>query len=96
MQNEKTPIDSFIDEIKDIDEVDYGDFMRKANHALTILMDKIYDSSNPKVKHCLEELKFIIQFLPNWNVELTREKTFSIARDIKLATQEEITNHPQL
>jgi hypothetical protein len=82
-----TPIDDFINEVSDIDETDYGDFMRKANHGLVILMEKIYDSSTPVVKKLLDELKYHIDYMPNWDVDSTREKVNLLAEEIRIATQ---------
>jgi hypothetical protein len=87
MQTEKTSIDKFVAEVKDIDEIDYGDFMRKANHALTILTERIYDKSTPKVKFLLNELKDIIQFMPNWNIESTKARIFSIVNELNFAVR---------
>jgi len=81
------PIDDFINEINDIDETDYGDFMRKANHGLVILMDKIYKESSPEVKKLLYELKYHIDYIPNWDVDSTREKVHLLAEEIRLATR---------
>jgi len=80
------PIDDFINEISDIDETDYGDFMRKANHGLVILMEKVYDSSTPVVKKLLDELKYHIDYMPNWDVDSTREKVLLLAEEIRVAT----------
>lgn len=81
-----TPIDDFINEINDIDETDYGDFMRRANHGLVILTDKIYTGSSSEVKKLLYELKYIIDYMPNWDVDSTREKVQLLAQEIKSAT----------
>lgn len=83
-----TPIDDFINEINDIDETDYGDFMRKANHGLVILTDKIYAGSSSEVKKLLYELKYHIDYMPNWDVDSTREKVQLLAQEIKLAIAE--------
>jgi hypothetical protein len=83
------PIDDFINEIHDIDETDYGDFMRKANHGLVILMEKIYDSSPPEIEKLLDELKYHIDYMPNWDVDSTREKVALLAEEIRVATSEQ-------
>lgn len=83
------PIDDFINEINDIDETDYGDFMRKANHGLVILMEKIYNSSSSEVKKLLDELKYHIDYMPNWDVDSTREKVALLAEEIRVATSDE-------
>lgn len=85
-----TPIDDFINEISDIDDTDYGDFMRKANHGLIILTEKTYDSSSLEVKKLLDELKYIIEYMPNWDVDSTREKVNFLAEEIRKFTQPDI------
>lgn len=79
------PIDDFIYEINDIDETDYGDFMRKANHGLVILMEKIYKDASPEIKKLLYELKYHIDYMPNWDVDSTRDKVHLLAEEIRLA-----------
>ncbi|MGZ3692027.1 MAG: hypothetical protein ACXVAX_11020 [Pseudobdellovibrio sp.] len=74
MQDTTTPLNAFLSEISEIQDTDYGDYMRKVNHALLTLMDKIYDQSSLQVKEWLDELQFTIQFQPNWDIPSTRRK----------------------
>lgn len=62
----------FIDNVKSIDEVDYGDFMRKANHYLIELQEIVYEKADREAKQLLAEMKQHLQFNPNWDVESTR------------------------
>ena len=82
MQDVELAVNEFISEVFDIDETDYGDFMRKANHSLIQLKDKIYDESGTAVKNKIYELKYIIDYVPNWNVESTKEKILALASEI--------------
>ncbi len=83
MDTSTTPINEFIKQISEINDTDYGDFMRKANHALLTLKEKIYDQSTLHVKELLNELQHTIQFYPNWDLESTKLKTSMLAELIK-------------
>ena len=87
MQIEKTPIEIFRDEVASIDEADYGDFMRKANHSLILLKEQIYNKAPLHVQGFIDELKYIIDYMPNWNVDSTKEKVAQLAEEIRSAAQ---------
>ncbi len=76
-------INSFIKDFSAIDETDYGDFMRKANHLLIELDETIYDQSANEVRSLLDEMKDEIQFHPNWEKESTREDILHLAEKVK-------------
>lgn len=76
-------INNFIRDIAEIEEYDFGDFMRRANNYLIVLMNRTYRSSTPEVKKLLIELQYIIQFQPDWDVESTRNKIFAKAELIR-------------
>lgn len=79
-----TDIDFFIYDFAAIDETDYGDFMRKANHLLIDLDEKIYESAPAEVKSLLDEMKNEIQFHPNWEKDSTRAEILQLAEKVKL------------
>lgn len=73
----KKPLENFIREISEINENDFGDFMRRANHYLLILIGKIYRGSTPQVRKLLLELQYTIQYQPDWNIDSTKQKIFA-------------------
>ncbi len=76
-------VNLFIRKISEINEEDYGDFMRKANLYLNILKKSIFRYSSPQVKKILQELQYIIQFHPNWDIDTTLPKIYARANLIK-------------
>lgn len=82
-----TNIDFFIYDFSAIDDTDYGDFMRKANHLLIELNAEIYESAAPEVRSLLDEMKNEIQFHPNWERESTREDILQLADKVKLLNE---------
>lgn len=93
MYTSTVPINNFIHEISEIDEYDFGDFMRRANHYLLILMDKTYRSSNPQIKKLLNELHYTIQYQPDWDIESTRQKIFAGAELIRKSLRAQATKN---
>jgi hypothetical protein len=81
--NKTAAINLFIRKISEIDEAEYGDFMRKANLYLNILISTLFRYSPPKVKKILQELQFIIQYQPNWDIEKTLPQIYARANLIK-------------
>lgn len=63
----------FIENILTINELDYGDFMRKANHYLLELEDKVAVTADPAAVVLLANIKLHLQYYPNWNIEQTRK-----------------------
>ncbi len=76
-------IDFFINDFAAIDETEYGDFMRKANHLLLDLEEKISAGSTDEVQQILKEMKDEIQFHPNWEKASTREDVLHLAEKVK-------------
>ena len=68
----KKVIEKFIENVKTIDEVDYGDFMRKANHYLIELQDQVYQHADREARKLFNDMKRHLQFNPNWDIESTR------------------------
>lgn len=77
-----TVVNKFIKNFSEIEEMDYGDFMRKANHYLLELEEDLSQSSNSSIKKNLEQMKIDVQYYPNWDIQSTREKTLEHARRI--------------
>lgn len=66
-------IENFIEKLLTINELDYGDFMRKANHYLMELDDKVAATADPVAQTLLADIKLHLQYYPNWNIEQTRK-----------------------
>lgn len=77
-------VDHFIHEIKSIDDLDYGDFMRKANAYLLEFKDHVPHRSREKssIDRKIEEIQLYLQYYPNWEIESTRERLLSDAEVI--------------
>lgn len=82
-------INKFIEDFSSIEDTDYGDFMRKANHYLLELDDEMSGISSESIKMQLEQMKVDVQYYPNWDIASTREKTIQGAYvlDAMLAKQ---------
>lgn len=65
-------VERFITEVKSIGELDYGDFMRKANHHFIILQEQLGTERDKSVQDILFQIKLHLQYTPNWNIESTR------------------------
>ncbi len=63
----------FVEKILSINELDYGDFMRKANHYLMELEAKVKATADPIAEALLADIKLHLQYYPNWNVTQTRK-----------------------
>ena len=69
----KEAVDKFIYNMRGIQALDYGDFMRLANHYLIELQTEIAANKNTEVDKLLSDMKLQLQYYPNWNVPLTRD-----------------------
>ena len=78
-----TDIDFFIYDFAAIEDTDYGDFMRKANHLLVDLDEKLYETAPAEVKSLLDKMKNEIQYHPNWEKDSTREDILQLAEKLK-------------
>ncbi len=63
----KEAILRFIQNVSQIQELDYGDFMRKANHYLIDL------ENQPDAGNLVADMKLHLQYRPNWNIESTKD-----------------------
>ncbi len=66
-------IEQFINDINSIDDLDYGDFMRRANLYLNHLNENLRPF-NQDIKKKLSEMQYYLQFVSNWDVESTRKR----------------------
>lgn len=71
----------FAELVRNITDVDYGDFMRKANGYLCHLKSRLENLPAPLQKK-LDEMQHYTQFAPNWDVESTRRR---LLKDIETA-----------
>lgn len=69
-----SPYLNFLKKVEAIEDLDYGDFMRKANLYLNELLEDETVSTNPVLMARVEAMKKYIQFQPNWNVESTKDQ----------------------
>ncbi len=67
-------IKKFIDEIRSINEVDYGDFMRVANCILIDLREECHRRSIQDLDKKIFQIQNYLQFSPSWQVETTRQR----------------------
>lgn len=75
-------IEDFVQKTKYLDEADYGDFMRKENLYLSHMMLKLIVLDDSNIIRKLVEMQTYLQFTPNWDVEITREKLLTDANYI--------------
>ncbi len=76
--NKEIAIDIFSKKFNAIDNLDYGDFMRRANLYLMDLDDQI--TKNKEVCNLMKQMKDEIQYNPSWDIQSTRD---SISRLVK-------------
>lgn len=69
----------FLEDVGQIEEEDYGDFMRFANKRLDDLKPFFADASS-MARVRLVEMQDYLQFNSNWNVESTRARLIDDAR----------------
>lgn len=75
------PVESFVNDLKSIEDSDYGDFMRKANSYLNVLEQDLIPL-DMDVRAKLFEMKLYLQYLPSVNTEGIRELIIRDARYI--------------
>ncbi len=97
----KKEIEEFLYHFNAINEVEYGDFMRKTNNYLTIFSDKIFFESDARIKNLLNELKKDILYYSNWDIASSRQRTLAIMEKINNIAEENkriqpFRNHPSL
>ncbi len=64
----------FINEISDISENDFGDFMRSANSHLDHLEKSLDQFYNRDINQKIIDMKMYLQYSPNWDIESTRKR----------------------
>lgn len=79
----------FANQIKNLTETDYGDFMRSAYDLLLKLRNDVSYYADPDIQTRIESMKTYLQFNPNWEIESTRNKLLADAVEI----DELIKNH---
>ena len=75
-------IQKFVDDISDIHDPDYGDFMRKANLYINNLREELRLVSLKEVKERINQMQSYVQFFANWEIESTKERIFNDAEII--------------
>lgn len=85
-----TSISRFIQNLSEISDPDYGDFMRKANHYLLELETETKKIASERILAHLANMKDDIQFNPNWDIESTRKKVILEAEKINAVFKEEL------
>ncbi|MCK6598593.1 MAG: hypothetical protein L6Q37_09540 [Bdellovibrionaceae bacterium] len=76
-------IEKFVKRTKSISDSEYGDFMRTENVYLNHLireLDPLVDDRD--INRRLVEMQTYLQFTPNWDVNLTKEKLLEDAQYI--------------
>ena len=76
-------IEKFVKRTKSISDSEYGDFMRTENVYLNHLireLNPLVDDRN--INRRLVEMQTYLQFTPNWDVSLTKEKLLEDAQYI--------------
>ena len=68
------PFVHFLEQIKALDETDYGDFMRKANSYLLNLKEEEVTLAHLALQYKISEIQNYLQFSPDRNIESTRER----------------------
>lgn len=84
---ELSAIRRFIDRIQNLNESDYGDFMREANLYLLDLEESLC-STNERCLSKLYDMQMYTQFYPNWDVESTRKRLLADARQLEVMCME--------
>lgn len=72
----------FYEQISQLDEADYGDFMRRANTYLEGLRRALAGSQGYKLLSQLDRMKAYVQYAPDWCVETTQRRLLSDAKYI--------------
>ena len=73
-------LDIFSKKFNTIDNLDYGDFMRRANLYLMDLDAQI--EKNKEINNLMKKMKDEIQFKPNWDIQTTRASINNLVNTI--------------
>ena len=71
----------FTEQITNLNESDYGDFMRSINLYLCDLLANP-GAKDPRLHEKLHEIQAYIQFLPNWDIESTRARLLADCHEL--------------
>ena len=66
-------VQNFKNEVSQINEYDYGDFMRSANVYLNKLRGDLSYFDDKSINQRIDYIQGYLQFNPNWDIELTRD-----------------------
>ena len=77
-----TEVETFVHQVREINEVDYEHFMKKVNHYLLDLMNEMNHYPYEDIRNKLQDMQGYIQFNPNWKVEPIIEKVIQDAQYI--------------
>jgi hypothetical protein len=77
-------IQFFIEQAEDVHEYDYGDCMREWNRDI-LYLKKCWQKQkvSPWALHRLDDIQTYVQFIPNWDVELTKARLLKDAHEIE-------------
>lgn len=78
----KTPAEIFLEQIKNINESDYGDFMRKANSYLLELKDKEEVAHQFSLRNKIITIQDYLQYRPNWDIQSTLQQLIEDAEEM--------------
>lgn len=78
--NKEMAIDAFSKKFNSIDNLDYGDFMRRANLYLIELDEQIH--KNKEITNLMKQMKNEIQYNPNWDIQATRNSIGNLVKTI--------------
>ena len=73
---------NFMKNTVNIEEEDFGDFMRKENLYLSQLAEALGPEISEEIKLKLTEMQTYLQFYPNWNLDLTKHHLLVDAREL--------------
>lgn len=82
-------VQAFKSDVENIQEDDYGDFMRRAGSYLANL-EHAMSGASPQVREHIDEMRNYLMFHPSWGVEGTRAR---LLRDAD--TVNEMVMHPE-
>lgn len=75
-------IEKFVDDLNDIHEAEYGDFMRKANQHIIELRNEMHHFHDKAIDQQIDEIQDYVQFNPTWMIEGTRFRALKDAGKI--------------
>jgi len=73
-------VKNFIQNILNIQDPDYGDFMRKANLYIVDLGEQLKETPYKDVHERIKNMQSYVQFYSNWDIQSTRDRIISDTR----------------